>query len=540
MIKTSKAIMLECRERGLQHFFGIPGGGAPLELIEAGRQWGVRFVNLSHESSAALAAAYYGRLKGSAGLAMTIRGVGAGNVVGGVTNAHFERLPLVALCETAPRAWVGRETVQQCAQEKLFEGVAKYQKVLEPETACRAIREAFFEAADGRPGAAVLHLPSGLAELREDAERPARACGSGAPPEEGICQLEEIVRGSRLPAILAGADILRAGAREPLLRLAEALGAAVLVTMEARGVFPETHPRWAGVYMGATSPHVIEAKVFGQADLLLVVGVDAMMTHVPWTDSLPTCEIAARAEYCSLSSPIVRVNGNLAAAMERLAAEPKPGFSPAEVQAMRGEVLRHFRRPAGARLAAQDVLEIGRELLPPEGILVSETGAFVCMLEHLWPVETPGTYYATSGGRSMGLMIPGILGAKLAAPERPMLGLGGDGSLLMRLGELEAFARTGVAVPLLIVNDQALGTIKWRQQAAGLPSYGLDFHPLDFAALAQACGLRGVRVETPEELRRELSEAMRADRTTLIDVRVDRDAYFESFGPTIGAIGGGT
>ena len=151
-------------------------------------------------------------------------------------------------------------------------------------------------------------------------------------------------------------------------------------------------------------------------------------------------------------------------------------------------------------------------------------------------MEDPGTYYATSGGRSMGLMIPGLLGAKLAAPERPMLGLGADGSLLMRLGELEVLARTGVAAPLVIVNDQALGTIKWRQHAAGLPSYGLDFHPVDYAAVAEACGLRGVRVDTPEALRRELRAAMGAERSTLIDARVDRDAYFESFGPTIGVL----
>jgi thiamine pyrophosphate-dependent acetolactate synthase large subunit-like protein len=106
----------------------------------------------------------------------------------------------------------------------------------------------------------------------------------------------------------------------------------------------------------------------------------------------------------------------------------------------------------------------------------------------------------------------------------------------MRLGELEVFSRMGVAVPLIIINDQALGTMKWRQRALGLPNYGMDFHPVDFWAVARACGLHGVTVDTPEGFRRELSEAMQADRTTLIDARVDRDVYVESFGPTIGVI----
>ena len=96
MMKVAEMIMTVARDRGLGHFFGIPGGGPPLDLIEAGRKLGVRFVNMSHESSAAIAAAYYGELKSTAGLAMGIRGVGAANMAGGVANVHFERLPLVA------------------------------------------------------------------------------------------------------------------------------------------------------------------------------------------------------------------------------------------------------------------------------------------------------------------------------------------------------------------------------------------------------------------------------------------------------------
>ena len=536
MVKISKAIMSEGRERGLGHFFGIPGGGVPLDLIEAGRQLGIGFVNVSHESSAAIAAAYYGRQKGSAGLAMAVRGVGAGNLAGGVVNVHFERMPVVALCETVASSMVGGESVQQCDQAKLFEGISKYQRVLEPDTALRTIKEAFFYATEGRQGGAVLHIPSGLGDVRTDEAPPVVRSDSDALPAEGMERLQKLLRDSQHPVILAGADVIRAEAEQPLLRLAETVGAAVLVTMDARGVFPERHPRWAGVYLGMGNPNVIETRVLNQADLVVVVGADAMMTHVAWKSSAPTCEIVARAEYTTLTSPVLRLNGNLATILARLSGDPKPGFSPSEVQAIRSEILPYFTRPSGAQFAAQDIIEITRELLPRDGILVSETGAFVCMLEHLWPVDRPGTYYGTSGGRSMGLMVPGILGAKLADPERPMVGLGADGSLLMRLGELEVFSRMGVAVPLIIINDQALGTMKSRQRTLGLPSCGLDFHPVDFCAVARACGLRGVTVDTPDSFRRELREAMQADRSTLIDARVDREAYVESFGPTIGVL----
>lgn len=537
MMKVSEMIMSEGRGRGLRHFWGIPGAGPALDLIENGRRLGIRFVTMAHESSAAIAAAYYGALKGTAGLAMAIRGVGAGNLVGGVANAHFERLPVVAVCEAVARSMTHRESVQQCNQEKLFEGISKYQGVLEQDTAARTIKEAFFQATDGRPGPAILHLPSDLDEARPGEWHPTAPSRSDAlPTEDEFTRLRKILCDSCHPVILAGTDVIQAGARQQLLELAETLGAAVLVTMDARGVFPESHRRWAGVYSGRSNPDVIDARVLSQADFVLVVGVDAMMTHVPWKSSVPTCELVARPEYSTMTSPVLRLNGNLSSMLARLSGDPKPGFSPAEVQAIRSGILRYLKRPGGARFATQDIIEITRELLPQDGVLITETGAFVCMLEHLWPVERPGTYHSTSGGRSMGLMLPGVLGARLADPERPMLGLGADGSLLMRLGELEVFSRTGVNVPLIIINDQALGAIKWRQRSMGFPDCGLDFHPVDFSAVARACGLRAVTVDSPEPFRRELSEAMHADRTTLIDARVDPEAYRESFGPTIGVI----
>ena len=277
-------------------------------------------------------------------------------------------------------------------------------------------------------------------------------------------------------------------------------------------------------------PDVIGGDVMAASDLVVLVGADPMMTHLPWSATVATCELVARPEYETLSpDPKLRVNGDLKASLKGLLSLKQEGFGADEVQACRRKVLAYFARPDNVDFAAQDVLEIMRAVLPADGVFVSETGVFVLMLEHLWPVSRPGTYYGTAGGRTMGLTLPAILGAKLAAPDVPMIGLGGDGSLLMRLGELECFARRGVAVPLVIINDQALGTIKSKQKTRGMPDHGLDLHPVDFAAVANACGLRGVTVTTPESFEKELKAAMAADRTTLIDARVEPRSYQEAF-----------
>ena len=106
----------------------------------------------------------------------------------------------------------------------------------------------------------------------------------------------------------------------------------------------------------------------------------------------------------------------------------------------------------------------------------------------------------------------------------------------LRPEELEAFARTGVSVPLVIMNDHCLGTIKSRQKARGFVEYGLDLHAVDFAAAARSCGLHGVTARTPEGFREQLGRAMEADRTTVIDARVDPEAYRDSFVPTTGMV----
>ena len=125
------------------------------------------------------------------------------------------------------------------------------------------IQEAFFQATEGRPGPAILHFPSDLGEsFRHMASRESATRATTFPHETEFTRLREILMNSHHPVIIAGADLLRAMPAKELLELAETIEAAVLVTMDARGVFPESHPRWAGVYMGFFNPNVIETRVF--------------------------------------------------------------------------------------------------------------------------------------------------------------------------------------------------------------------------------------------------------------------------------------
>ena len=539
-MQLSELIVREARERGLNHYFGIPGGGLPLDIMDWGRRLGLDFVTVAHESSAAIMAAYNGLLRETAGLALAVKGVGAGNLAGGAVNAYFERVPVVCCCECSPLSTGHLELVCQCSHGKLFDSVVKSEHTVSLGTARADLRDAFFQATDGRPGPVLLDVPTdlGTASVPGAALAPLEAPSPALPDESQLAVLREALSESQRPVVLAGQDVVRAGACAFLRSLVEALGAAVLVEMDAHGVFPESHPLWAGTFVGHQIPHTVEGELAPQADLALLVGCDSLVSDKKWESAAPVFELAQREEYESLAaSPRLRIDGDLKVSLSRLLPPaPQPGFPAAQIARTREQVLRHFRRPGDARLAAQDIIEITRTHLPDDGLLISETGIFILMLHHLWSVDRPGSHLCTSGGRTMGLMLPAILGAKLARPEQPMVGIGADGSTLMRLGELEVFARTGVRVPLVILNDHALGTMKSRQQSRGMEDYGLDLHPIDLAAVARASGLAGVVVRTPEEYETELKKALVADTTTLIDARIDPKAYQDSFAATIGIV----
>jgi acetolactate synthase-1/2/3 large subunit len=536
-MKFADLLMQNAAERGLKYVFGLPGSGFPMDAMEAGRKAGVEFVHVSHESSAAIIAAYYGSGLGTAGLAIGVKGVGAGNMVGGIANVFFERMPVVCVFESGSTE-SNVDLVQVADHSAMFGSITKSYNVLERSTANDTLRDAIALATDGRNGPVALDFPSNFddGDCGELPVQPSRYL-EASPNSDSLKRAQTLIDRSTRPLVVVGADVATTGATEDLMTFVEAIGGTVISNMDARGVFPESHPRCAGVMVGNYIPNTLEGELDDLCDLVVLVGADSLMTHVPWGFNMPAIELVSRPEYkTTVLEPEVRVDGSLSKSLKALDGSKCKGVSIEEIDAAKQNVLKYFERPSEATFAIQDIVASCRAALPKEGVVVSETGAFVRMLEHLWEFDRSGEFLGTSGGRTMGLMIPAALGAKMAAPDLPMIGIGADGSTLMRLGELEVFARMNVAMPLVIVNDRALGTMKSRQVSRGMPEFGLDLSPVDFASVARASGINGVVANTPEEFELALADAMAADIATLIDARIDQQPYWDNFALSIGAI----
>ena len=536
-MKFADLLMQDAARRGIKHVFGLPGSGFPMDAMEAGRKAGVEFVHVAHESSAAIAAAYYGAGLGTAGLAIGVKGVGAGHMLGGVANVFFERMPVVCAFEAGPTN-SDINLVQVTDHSAMFGGITKSFSTLERSTANDTLRDAVATATDGRRGPVVIDYPSNFDDGDcGDLQSAPAGYEESSPDANSLEQAKKLISSAKHPMVIVGADVATTRATAELLEFVEAIGGAVQVNMDARGVFPESHPRFAGVMTGNYVPNTVEGELQELCDLAILVGADSLMTHAPWAFKMPAIELVSRPEYrTTVPNPEVRVNGSLKESLNALSSAGGDGVSIEEIDLAKQNVLKYFERPAGAKFSIQDIVASCRESLPGDGVVISETGAFVRMLEHLWEFDKFGHFLGTSGGRTMGLMIPASLGAKMANPDVPMIGIGGDGSTLMRLGDFEVFARMNVAMPLVIVNDRALGTMKSRQVSRGLPKFGLDLTPVDFAAIGRASGLNGVIVNTPEEFETALAQAMAADRATVIDARIDQQPYWDNFALSIGAI----
>ena len=541
-MNLSELFMKIAKEMKNDHFFGIPGSGVPLDLMDSGKNIDLHFINVAHESTAAIAAGTYGLIKESAGLCLGVKGVGAGNLAGGAANAYFERMPVVCVCETTPNYSYENEMVQHADHKGLMKSVTKSMLTLSKDNPSQLIRDAFNTSIDGMPGPVLIDFPSdmGLMEAEDTKyNQTEKTIKSPGRYDSEIIKTISLINNSKKPMILIGDGVRKDKAMTQVVNFAEKIGAGVLSTMKARGVFPENHERWVGVSTAYgegnnSRPNILTSG----SDLIILIGADQMMTHVPWPKGeINTVEIISSQESKTLSSdPKEICKGNIREIVQMLMdSKEKTGWKIDEINQIYKNTDSRFSRPDNAIFAVQDIIEISKEILPKDGLLFTETGAFIALLENTWKFDDPLKYFGTSGGRTMGLMIPSYIGGSLATNnEIPLIGIGADGSTLMRLGEFETIKRSNLKWPIIIINDAALGTMKYRQGFRGYDDYGLDLEMVDFAGVAKSCGLNGETANNPEDFRKVLRTSFNSEVTTVIDARIDARIYQDNFGGTIG------
>jgi len=516
---------------GVRFAFTVPGESF-LSVLEALPAVGIRVVATRHEGGAAFMAEAVGQLTGRPAAVLGTRSVGASNMAIGIHTARQNSTPLVALVGQVERAFRGREAFQEVEVADTIGGLAKWAAELsDPASAGDVLGEGLRAMASGRPGPVLLALPEDvLDEPTTAAEVDWRPTQPAAAKPDAVRAALALLVSAERPLILAGGGVKRARVGRLLVELAERLAVPVMAAWRRPDVFPNDHPLYLGM-TGYGAPPTVRARL-ESADALLVLGcrlseVATFGYRVPAvTTRWAHVDLAPRVERAGLKRPDIAIPADagdfLARALAEAGASPPPPRSADAVE--RAAYLAASTVDGGAwdgpGVHPGRVVATLQRVLPRDAVLTTDAGNF-----GLWPARgyrflAGGTFLGPTSG-AMGYGLPAAIAASLCLPGQTVVALVGDGGFAMTMSELETAVREGARPVTLVFDNRRYGTIAMHQRREGRAEVGVELGPIDFVAVAEACGALGLRVESDAQFEPALRAALADSRPAVLHLRLD-------------------
>lgn len=535
---------------GVKIAFTVPGESV-LGILEGLAARHVRVVAARHEGAAAFMAEASAQLTGRPAVCVASKGPGAANLAIGLQAAQADSAPMVALVGQVRRGLRGRGAFQEMDAVRACEPLVKWcAEAREPAEAVSMIEYALATATSGRPGPVLVALPEDLlemspqpaagpdiAEATTEAVRPeARLDAHAAPDPALVRQVLHLLADAERPLILAGAGVLRARCSDALGRLAETLQIPVVASWRRPDVIPNDNPLYLGMAGLGSAPSVLAR--LEAADALLVLGcrlsemttfgyrIPAPATRWALVDLEPHgSAVEARPEVTMATdaAAFLRVARRILddAAVEATGFDARRLANAADREAFESSSVVDSEPWDGPGVHPGRVVATLGRVLPPDAILTSDAGDFAGWAARGFRFHRPGTFIGTTSG-AMGYGLPAAIGASMARPGRVAVALAGDGGFAMTMAELETAVRERAHVIAVVFDNGRYGMI-WRQQAerGGPQGLATGLGPVDFAAIANACGALGLAVHSDEEFEPALVQALEAGRPAVLHLTVD-------------------
>jgi thiamine pyrophosphate-dependent acetolactate synthase large subunit-like protein len=541
---------------GVTHAFGVIGT-AMLEVFDAlYDRTDIRYVGVRHEQNAVHMADGYARIRGRSGAVIAGQpGPGATNLVTGLAEARLAFSPVVVVAGDTSSLQVDRDTFQEVDQQALFAPVTK--RTMTAKTPGRIpeyIEEAFRVAEAGRRGPVVLNIPGDLLAVEIDVgERVPRVPEhAGAAPPAALGQVVELLAGAERPLIVAGAGVKWSRASAALAALAERLNAPVAASAGHGDVLPGDHP----LFIGQIGPrgNQVATDLLRRADVVLALGTrlgynttlfsrdnvasEAAIVHVD-------IEPSAVGRYFPVAVGIAADAGATIEALLEVVGERDGGAWTAGAQSARAALLeqRATADDDGDALAPASVYAALQRALPRDAIVTVDTGTISLHATDTLQTYQPPSLMTPLDFGLVGFSYPAGLGAKAAAPDRPVVSVIGDGGFSMSMCELGTAMAAGLNTVTVVLNNGCWGAEKaYQRDFFGSRYVGADLVNPPFDAVARAYGANGVRVETAADVTTALHDALASDRPSVIEVPVDpasitsfrRDAFPHRAGAEVG------
>ncbi|KAM3099565.1 biosynthetic-type acetolactate synthase large subunit [Phormidesmis sp. 146-35] len=545
-VKGSFALIDSLVRHGVTDIFGYPGGAIlPIydELYRAEAAGRVRHILVRHEQGAAHAADGYARATGKVGVCFATSGPGATNLVTGIATAHMDSIPMVIVTGQVPRHAIGSDAFQETDIYGITLPIVKHSYVVrDPRDMARIVAEAFYIASTGRPGPVLIDVPKdvGVEEFDYLPVEPGSVRLPGYRPTlkgnpRQIGQALKLIRKAERPLLYVGGGAIAANAHAEVKELAERFKLPVTTTLMGIGAFDEHHPLSVGM-LGMHGTAYANFSVT-ECDLLIAVGArfDDRVTG-------KLDEFAARAkvihididpaEVAKVRMPDVPIVGDVRQVLIDLltrSTEEGDPVNPGQTHHWLERIDRwrqdyplevpHYPD----KLSPQEVIvEVGRQA--PDAYYTTDVGQ-----HQMWAAQFlkngPRRWISSAGLGTMGFGLPAAMGAKVAVPNEQVICISGDSSFQMNLQELATLAQHRINVKTVIINNGWQGMVRQWQEAfydERYSSSNMEVGMPDFVKLAEAFGVKGVRVESRDELSSAIAQMLSHDGPVLMDVRVNR------------------
>src|SRR5712672_888817 len=523
---------------GVDTVFGIPGDGIN-GIIEAfrKRQDKIRFIQVRHEEAAAFAACGYAKFTGRLGVCVATSGPGGIHLLNGLYDAKLDGAPVLAITGLQYHDLIHTFTQQDVELDKLFIDAFGYNaRIMGAAHVENALNLAIRAALSGH-GPAHHTMPVDLQSLplksdtrspRNVPEHVSNALGRVAvtPPEPALAQASAILDAGKKICILAGRGALNA--KQELAAVAETLQAPVAKALLGKAAMDDTHPHCTGgVGLLGTAP---SQDALAECDTLLIVG-----TSFPYVEFYPKpgqargVQIDNDGERIGLRYPVeCGLIGDAAATLRALVPRLERRTDDAFLKSIQKGIAA-WRKDLDEQGALRDApmkpqvvaFELNKHLTD-QTIVTTDSGTNTSWAARYLDMRGDRKFSVSGNLASMACGLPYANAAALAYPERPVVALVGDGGLSMLMAELSTSAKYNLNVKIVVLKNNSLGQIKWEQMAfLGNPEYGCDLQPIDYAGVAQACGIRGYNVTDPTQCGAVLREAFAELGPALIEATVD-------------------
>ena len=536
-------ILLECLHRvGVTDIFGYPGGAVIPIYDEIYSFDKIKHYFARHEQGAVHAADGYARVSGKVGVCLATSGPGATNLVTGIMTAHMDSIPLLAITGQVRSNLLGRDAFQETDIVGITVPITKVNYLVQNiKEIPKIIKEAYFIASTGRPGPVLVDIPNDIQQQEISYEEFNRLFDKevklegydptyvGHPVQ--IKRALSLIKKAKKPLIIAGAGVIKSGASKELLELVNKTDMPVATTLLGLGGFPENHDLSLGMLgMHGTVPANFATD---EADLVIAAGIrfddriagnpskfceHAKIIHI----DIDPAEIDKNKK---VDVPIVGDLKNVLAEINKELEPKKHTEWTDKVKEWKNEYPLAHRNVGEDKLLPQEVLKAVNDILDGDAIVVTDVGQHQMWAAQYLTFKNPDTIVTSGGAGTMGFGVPAAMGAQVAARDKKVVLIVGDGGFQMTLEEIMMIRQYNLPVKIILINNSFLGMVRQWQELFKDRRYSfvdLQCNP-DFVKIAEAYGIKSERLKTKEDLKNRLKDLILSDEGAIIDCIVEKE-----------------